>query len=262
MQTDAPCRIAMWSPPRARSTLLMRVFEALGCAVLDEPFYAYWLRSCNKTDDPGFAETLAAHESDWRKVVRELHAPPPRGVSFYYQKHMAIHMLPEVDLDWLAHPEFVHGFLIRDPREVVASMAEFRDLARVQREQGTAAAAELVGIVQLERIYDRAHALGAREPLVLDANELLQDPGGLLGAFCRRIDLPFTADQPIRWAPGQHASDGAWAPFWYQKIFATSELGIYRPPRQAENELPPALCEVVSACMPTYERLFAKRLVP
>jgi hypothetical protein len=38
-------RIAMWSPPRARSTMMMRVFEALGCAAIDEPFYPYLIRN-------------------------------------------------------------------------------------------------------------------------------------------------------------------------------------------------------------------------
>ena len=250
-------RIAMWSPPRARSTLMMRVFEALGCAVIDEPFYAYWLKAVQKTDDPGYHETLAGHETNWRVVTEQIQASLPAGVNWCYQKHMAIHMLPEVDLSWLARPDFVHGFLLRDPREVIASMVEFRDLARVHREQGAAAAAELVGIVQLERIFDRVVEVGVHEPLVIDANEVLQNPMAVLGAFCRRIDLPFNEQQPIEWAAGQHASDGAWAPFWYQKIFATTKLTPYRA---TKSEFPRAVQEVVDQCMPTYERLYAQRL--
>ena len=36
-------------------TMAMRVFEALGCAVLDEPFYAYWLKATKREEDPGYA---------------------------------------------------------------------------------------------------------------------------------------------------------------------------------------------------------------
>ena len=96
--TEVPLRIAMWSPPRARSTMTMRVFEALGCAVLDEPFYAYWLKATKREEDPGYAATLAAHEIDWQKVEALLLGPVPGGKAVWYQKHMAIHMLPEVSL--------------------------------------------------------------------------------------------------------------------------------------------------------------------
>ena len=72
----------------------------LGCAVLDEPFYAYWLKATKREEDPGYAATLAAHEIArlarlW-KVEALLLGPVPGGKAVWYQKHMAIHMLPEV----------------------------------------------------------------------------------------------------------------------------------------------------------------------
>ena len=84
--TGVLLRIAMWSPPRARSTMAMRVFEALGCAVLDEPFYAYWLKATKREEDPGYAATLAAHEIDWQKVEALLLGPVPGGKAVWYQK--------------------------------------------------------------------------------------------------------------------------------------------------------------------------------
>lgn len=248
----------MWSPPRARSTLLMRVFEALGCAVFDEPFYAYWLQALNKQDDPGFAETLAAHETDWQKVVEQLVGPVPGERAWFYQKHMAIHMLPAVKLDWMAHPEFIHCFLIRDPREVIASMTEFRQLRRVADEDGPEAAAALVGIPQLARIYAEVVRLGEAQPPVIDANDVLRDPQGTLGAFSERTGLPFDPERPLSWQQGQHPADGAWAPFWYQKVFATTGLQAYAG---KAISVPAGLQEVVDVCMPTYERLYAQRLV-
>ena len=156
----------MWSPPRARSTLMMRVFAALGCSVLDEPFYAYWLKALDKRDDPGFAETLAAHESEPQKIIEQLLATPSNSGDWIYQKHMAIHMLPEVDLSWMSDSSFVHCFLIRDPREVIASMTEFRDLQAICTIQGPEAAAQLVGIPQLNRIYKTVVDLGQQLSLI------------------------------------------------------------------------------------------------
>ena len=240
---------------------MMRVFGALGCAVVDEPFYAYWLKATQKRDDPGYEQTLAAHETDWRRVVENVCGAIPENRDWYYQKHMAIHMLPEVDLGWMSDASFVHGFLIRDPREVIASMTEFRDLERVLNADGPEAAAELVGIPQLQRVYDLACNLANKPPPVLDANDVLREPEATLGAFCQRIGMPFDPTKPLRWQSGQHSEDGAWAPYWYQKIFATTGLQPYRPRNgDAAPYISANLQPVVDACMPTFERLSALRI--
>ena len=250
MQGKETLRIAMWSPPRARSTMAMRVFEALGCAVLDEPFYAYWLKATKREEDPGYAATLAAHETDWRKVEASLLGPVPGGKAVWYQKHMAIHMLPEVSLAWTGKVR--NCFLIRAPAEVTPSMTDFRGLAH-DVEEG----ARLVGIPQLERIFDMALALEGQAPLVIDANDLLADPSGVLSRFCAAVGMPFNPDQPITWAPGKHEGDGAWADAWYQKVYQTIGLEPYT---RQKTVVPKALEAVVARCQPTYERMAAHRL--
>ena len=247
--TEVPLRIAMWSPPRARSTMAMRVFEALGCAVLDEPFYAYWLKATKREEDPGYAATLAAHETDWRKVEASLLGPVPGGKAVWYQKHMAIHMLPEISLAWMGKVR--NCFLIRDPTEVVTSMADFRALAH-DPEEG----ARLAGIL-LERIFDEAWAREGQAPLVIDANDLLADPPGVLSRFCAAVGIPFDPARPITWAPGKHEGDGAWADVWYQKVYQTTGLGPYT---RKETVVPKALEAVVARCQPTYDRIAAHRL--
>ncbi len=238
----------MWSPPRARSTMSMRVFEALGCAVFDEPFYAYWLNRLKKTDDPGYAETVAAHETDWQKVISQVLGPIPDGAEFFYQKHMAIHMLEEVSLDWMT--EVRNCFLIRHPAEVITSMSDFRDLT-LDVEEG----AKLAGIPQLERIFDAACEI--EPPLVVDVNDLLSDPTRILSAFCAEVGMPFDPSAEIRWAPGKHKYDGAWADAWYDKVYATTCLEPYTPKAVT---VPEELRAVVDYCMPTYERIAAHRI--
>ncbi|HIG44048.1 MAG: HAD family hydrolase [bacterium] len=243
-------RIAMWSPPRARSTMVMRVFEALGCAVFDEPFYPYWLKVLNKIDDPGFAETMSVHETDWHKVIDLVRGPFPKAAEFYYQKHMAIHMLPEVDLSWMS--DVRNCFLIRNPTEVITSMAKFRNL-----EQDVEEGARLVGIPQLERIYEHACDIEGGQPLVIDANDLLMDPKRILGRFCEAVGMQFDSACDIKWKAGKHQYDGAWADAWYQKVYQTTSLGSYMP---QEVEVPPGLAAVVERCMPTYERIAKYRI--
>lgn len=240
---DNPLRLAMWSPPRARSTMMMRCFEAMGCAVYDEPFYPYWLRTLNKTDDPGYAETMAAHETDWRKIVPMILGPVPEGRSIYYQKHMAIHMLEEVDLSWMN--QMCNCFLIRHPAEVINSMKKKRVIT-----------AEMVGIPQLVRIFNLAKNIWGGIPPVIDANDVLENPEEVLRAFCARVGMP-KPDFPLSWAPGKHPYDGAWADAWYSEVYGTTGLGAYSPkPQVVESHHQ----SVLEECMAVYQELFKYRI--
>lgn len=239
----------MWSPPRARSTMMMRVFEALGCAVFDEPFYPYWLKTLNKVDDPGYRMAIENHETDWRRIIDLVLGPIPTGRTWYYQKHMAIHMLEEVDLGWMG--QMRNCFLIRNPAEVIVSMSAFRAL-EPGGAQDVEAAARLVGIPQLRRIFDLACELNDGAPPVIDANDVLRDPARILGGFCAAVGMDFDPERPISWAPGRHDRDGAWADDWYGKVYDTTGLGPYVA---REFTIPAVLQPVVDYCMPTYEHI-------
>ncbi len=135
-------RLAVWSGPRNISTALMRAWENRpDTIVVDEPLYAHYLAATG-IDHPGAAEVIEAGETDWRRVVASLLAPPPAGTTVTYQKHMAHHLLPEIDHAWIG--ELTNVLLIRDPREVVASYTKTR--ATVTPDD--------IGLPQQVRLYD------------------------------------------------------------------------------------------------------------
>ncbi len=113
-------RIAMWSGPRNISTAMMRSWgNRADTLVCDEPLYAHYLKVTGK-DHPGAQEVIEHHETDWRTVIDWLIGPVPHEKSVFYQKHMAHHLLPEIDRAWL--DEVTNCFLIRDPREMLTSL--------------------------------------------------------------------------------------------------------------------------------------------
>src|SRR5437879_2649204 len=102
MNTSSALRIAMWSGPRNISTAMMRSWGNRDeCVVVDEPLYACYLSATGKSH-PGAEEVIAAGETDWRRVVRQLTDDVPKGKQIYYQKHMTHHLLPQMDRAWLA----------------------------------------------------------------------------------------------------------------------------------------------------------------
>src|SRR5437868_11779478 len=120
---NARRRIAMWSGPRNISTALMRSWgNRPDTFVADEPLYAHYLKTTG-LPHPGAAEVIASQEADWRKVAAWLTGPVPEGKRIWYQKHMAHHLLPDIDGEWLA--ALTHCFLIRNPEDMLPSLLRF-----------------------------------------------------------------------------------------------------------------------------------------
>ena len=118
-------RIAMWSGPRNISTAMMRAWENRpDCQVIDEPLYGYYLNATG-IDHPGAELVIEAQGTDWQSAVKRCLAETGNGERIYFQKHMVMHLLPEVERDWLAG--FKHCFLVRDPAEVIASYSAVRN---------------------------------------------------------------------------------------------------------------------------------------
>jgi hypothetical protein len=234
-----PARIAVWSGPRTVSTALMRAWENRpDTVVVDEPLYAFYLDRTG-LDHPGRDEVIASQPTDWRAVLDRLTAGPlPPGVTVGYAKHMTHHLLPEVDRAALA--PLRHAYLIRDPRELLASYA------RVRTEPTLAD----LGIVQQAEIFE---AFGGP---VVDSRDLLAEPAGILGALCAALDVPFD-DRMLSWPAGPRASDGVWAPYWYASVHSSTGFAAYRPPA---SPLPARLEPLAERCLPYFERLHRYRL--
>lgn len=215
----------------------------LDTIVCDEPLYAHYLQATG-LNHPGANETIAAHETDWRKVVDWLTGPLPEGKSVFYQKHMAHHLLPNIELDWLA--ELTNCFLIREPREMLTSLIEFIPEPRV----------EDTGLPQQVRTFEALRNRTGDIPPVLDARDVLQDPRALLGRLCALVGLEFS-DRMLEWRPGFRETDGVWAKHWYAKVEHTTTFAPYRPKPDA---VPESLLDVLDECNDLYHRLYPHRI--
>jgi hypothetical protein len=236
-------RIAMWSGPRNISTALMRAWEIRGdCAVRDEPLYAAYLAATG-LDHPGREEVIAAGETDWRRVAEALSGPAPGDAPVWYQKHMSHHLLPEMDTDWVFGLRNV--FLIRDPAEVVASYIKSR---------ATVAPGD-IGLLQQATLFERLREHG-ETPMVVDAGDFLRAPEAYLRAICAASGIAFTP-RMLSWPAGARASDGVWAPHWYEAVWKSTGFEPWRPRETALSGDGRAVAE---ACRPAYEALHARRL--
>jgi hypothetical protein len=212
--------------------------------VCDEPLYAHYLLVTGDRRHPGYDETISRHETEAPAVIRGLAGSLPAGKTVFYQKHMAHHLLPGMELDWI--DSLTSAFLVREPREMLTSLAEFLPEPRL----------EDTGLPQQTALFERIVSRTNKTPPVLDAADVLHDPRGRLSSLCEAVGVRFD-DAMLHWAPGPRDTDGAWAPFWYEKVYQTTTFAPYRP---KEADLPARLEPLHDQCERLYRKLYDHRL--
>jgi len=233
-------RLAVWSGPRNLSTAMLRSWENRDdTVVVDEPLYAAYLARTG-LDHPGRDAVIASQPTDVEEAVRALQAPLPAGVRVHYAKHMSHHLLDEDDLTWTSG--FRNVLLIRDPAEVVASYVRSRESCEPAD----------IGLLQQVRLLDSWD----ETPPVVDAGDFLRDPETHLRWLCDWLGVGFTP-RMLSWPAGPRASDGVWAPYWYDSVRRSTGFQAWQP---REVALSPHDAGVAEACRPAYERLHALRL--
>lgn len=242
---DGITRIAMWSGPRNISTALMRAFENRpDCSVVDEPFYAYYLHETG-LDHPGRDIVLKSQPKDANSVIHGLLQPQKNGITVQYQKHMSHHILDHTPLAWMEGMQ--HCFLLRDPAAMIASYVKSR--AEISLKD--------IGILQLKNLYDHVANKTDTTPLVIDSDDILNNPEGMLRLLCTKLEMPFT-DKMLSWPAGPRDSDGAWAPYWYKNVEQSTHFEARKP---FSGTLPATLQKIADAARPAYEQLAENKLV-
>lgn len=235
----------MWSGPRNISTALMRAWGTRpDTVVVDEPLYAHYLLKTGR-EHPGRDEIIDAYETDWRQVVERLTGPVPGGASIFYQKHMAHHLLPDMETDWVL--DLRNAFLLREPSAMLTSLVE------VLPEPTLAD----TGLKQQWHLFETLRAATGTIPPVLSARDVLTDPEASLRALCHALGVPFR-ETMLSWAPGRRESDGLWAEYWYDTVEQSTGFRPYAP---KDTSIPARLQNLLDECRTYHDRLHEHRLM-
>jgi hypothetical protein len=243
--TEKSVNIAMWSGPRNISTAMMYSFgNRPDCTCWDEPFYGFALKA-RGNDHPLRDEIIAAWGSDFEVLVKRCLEPAPQGRPVFYQKHMTHHMLKGFDRS------FVHGltnaFLIRSPERVLESYVKKWSTVTLQD----------IGFVEQAEIFDMVAERLGKAPPVVDADDILSDPEGILRVLCAALGIEFR-QQMLSWPAGPKSFDGVWAPHWYNAVWTST--GFEQRPA-ARPAMTGGLAAIADAAQPYYEKLLRHRLV-
>ena len=235
-------RINMLSGPRNISTALMYSFaQRADTRVMDEPFYAVYLARSG-AEHPARQEVLTTMSQDEAEVTDSI--VNATDCEVLYVKNMTHHqeILDDGYLD-----ECVNVFLIRDPVQIIASYAKVIKNP-VMRD---------IGIAYQHGLF-KALAEKGRQPVVIDSNIVLQNPGAALEMLCDASGISFDPAM-LSWPAGPKPYDGVWAPHWYGQVHASTGFA-----RQSTNavDVPPHLRDLRDEARTYYEELLPFALKP
>jgi hypothetical protein len=211
--------------------------------VSDEPFYGAFLKATG-ANHPMRDEVIAAMDCDWASIMASLRGPVPEDRPVWYQKHMWHHMAGPIG--YANFDGFAHAFLIREPERMIASYLRKRE----------AAAFDSFGLDRQAEFFEREADRLGKAPPVVDANDVLANPEGVLSKLCEALGIPWVPAM-LSWDPGRRDTDGPWAPHWYAAVEASTGFG---PPETGPVELPDEAQRIADQCRPYYERLAAHRI--
>jgi hypothetical protein len=204
--------------------------------VLDEPFYGVYLSRSN-ANHPGAAQVLSSLPTEEAIVLQNIFINRSKPVLFI--KNMA-HHIEVLDNAFLEKTSNV--FLIRDPKQIIASYAEVIQEPTMRD----------IGIQYQYELFEQL-TKGSENPIVVDSGLLLENPRSVLTSLCNRLGIEFT-DAMLRWPAGPKPFDGVWAPYWYANVHRSTG---FEKQNSSSRPLPLKLTPLYEKASMYYEKLLS-----
>ena len=239
----------LWATPRSTSTAfewMMRMRGDMAC--FHEPFGEAWYQGDEALWPRLQADSPRTPGLTFASVLAKLMAAAEaRPVFSKDMPQFTDHLWSE---DFLGH--FRHSFLIRDPAKVLTSC----------HRNWPVFVAKEIGFDDQRRLFDRLCERDGTPPPVIDSDDLLEDPHGMVAAYCAAIGIPFIAEA-LSWEPGARSEV-----LWYDKDGVWHEAlknsdGLKPQPRKPADigKTPDWVQEMYETFLPHYRHLHTHRLV-
>lgn len=236
--------LALWTVPRSASTAFERmVIERDDHTVFHEPFSVPYYYGPGKRS---LRYDEVREDATPEAVVVEIAQAATRRPVFV--KDMAYHLRGIDRGVWnRIVTEWTHSFLVRDPARTLPSFAK----------HWPDPTAEEAGFEALGELLDAATDAGV-SPVVIDSDDLLTDPHGIVRAWCEAVDLEFDRNA-LSWDPGMRPEWDVWEE-WHTDVAAST--GLESVDLEPAKPVDDALVELHARCAPVYERLRNLRIRP
>ncbi|XP_038066918.1 branched-chain-amino-acid aminotransferase-like protein 2 [Patiria miniata] len=291
--SEQQVRLMIWTVPRSISTVLAKClsfvdnskvfFENYVTAYVLDP-----MRQLEKYQNAELEEAMVAVMKEISEVaglsagfdasqcnaqwVKEQLEKAHVGKKFIFCKDMAFTVTDQMEF---LPKGYRHLFLIRHPLKVFSSWKKlFQGVAKMSPDEFslTDFPARIFpkgyGFREMHELFEYVKKQLGQEAIIIDADELLQDPKGILSALFNLIGLPFE-EKILTWESGSAVTELWTIP---RLLLQGNHLGGYyqnaldstcflKPGALPDrSSVSPDILRLVDASMPYYETMHAQRL--
>ena len=234
--------LMLWSAPRSRSTAFYRMMTERGDFTgVHEPF--------SRVEVFGTVDIGARPLATVPEVVAELRSLAATRQVFVKDTTDRRHPGALADQRFLAE-DAQHTFLIRHPRETLRSYLAIRRNPRIHE----------IGFEAQYELHTKVSRLTGRDPLVVDASDLMRRPADTVRAYCAHAGIGFRP-HALSWQPSDRPEWLGGFSHWFTGVAASSGLGEVPRRRSLDADQHPLLSTYLAYHLPFYQELYQRRLV-
>ena len=257
--------VFLWTCPRSCSSVFERSIATLsGTRVpITEPFSKAFYFGPQRGGSRNFRlceiDPNGSYEQVAKAVVDEVNTG--KGNEVIFVKDMAYTMKGRFYIleEWFSDAK--HSFLIRDPKKAILSHYRILQNQEVRADGYVALEPNENGFRQLHEMYQFVKEKLDSNPVIVDADDLLDSPKQIMKAYCERVGMKYK-DHMTSWKAGelpQHWKGRQFSLMW--RDAAINSSGFIKTSNVQDGVTQPAVViNAIEENQPFYEKLYAARV--
>jgi len=233
--------IALWYVPRSLSTAFERMMMQRGdFKFFHEPFYLFYLKERAST-----ALDLKPdldHPVDFPEILAMIRSAVLEGPVFF--KDMPCCVISRTDKDFLSI--FENTSIIRDPAKTLVSYYRLDPNFTIVE----------ASYAEQRKMFELVMDITGKVPALVDAEDLVENPYGVVKGYCERVGIPFMSEA-LTWEAVLKPEWKRWE-VWHLDV--AESTGFIKDMEAYDISVHdvPRLSEMYELCMPHYEAIYQK----
>lgn len=259
--------VFLWTAIRSCSSAFERSILTLPrTRLMSEPFSASFYLGPQRLScryESKEADPKASYENVAREILNQANED---NIDLLFVKDIACYMKGRLGFLKEVFQDAKHSFLIRNPKKAIPSQYRVSENAEIQDSGWNYFDPQEAGFQELFEMYSFVKDNLDANPVVVDADDLLESPKQIMKEYCDRVGIKYE-EHMTTWKPGEiiQAWQDSWVEAWRREAkmssgFIKSDKAGTTSSSKPEIEYPSDVVKAMEDSQAYYDKMFSVRL--